>query len=168
MLKKALLVIDIQGITKNCKEIIENINSSIDWAVSHNIHVIYIRHEKFSARTKTFTPDTCGVELVPGFKMVSNNVFTKSKANALTSEDFAAFINKNEINDFYITGADAVACVKSTCYNLAKIGYTVTVISDCIISYDKKKFPEMSEYYKNYYNNKGCKIMSLIDIMSSN
>ncbi|MDR1341503.1 MAG: hypothetical protein LBK58_15850 [Prevotellaceae bacterium] len=29
--------------------------------------------------------------------------------------------NKNEISDFYITGADAVACVKSTCYNLTKM-----------------------------------------------
>ena len=25
----------------------------------------------------------------------------------------------------------------------------VTVISDCIIGYDKKKFPEMLDYYKN-------------------
>ncbi len=167
MLKKALVVIDIQNdITKNYKEIIDNINSSIDWAVKHNIHIVYIKHENLSTSTRTFKPDTRGVELAPDLKMVSDNIFTKSKANALTSEDFAAFVDKNEINDFYITGADAVACVKSTCYNLAKVGYTVTVISDCITSYDKKKFPEMSDYYKNYYKNKGCKIMSLNDILS--
>lgn len=169
MLKKALIVIDIQNdIAKNCKKIIENINLSIDWAVRHNIHVVYIRHESLSTRARTFKPGTCGVEFVLNLKIVSDNIFTKSKANALTSEDFVAFVDKNEINDFYITGADAVACVKSTCYNLAKVGYTVTVISDCIISYDKKKFPEMSDYYKNYYNNKGCKIISLKDIISFN
>ncbi len=27
---------------------------------------------------------------------------------------------QNEICDFYIAGADAVVCVKSTCYNLRK------------------------------------------------
>ena len=37
MIKKALVVIDIQNdITKNYKEIIANINKSIDWAVEKN------------------------------------------------------------------------------------------------------------------------------------
>jgi len=51
----------------------------------------------------------------------------------------------------------AVACVKSTVFNLSKSEYKVTVISDCITSYDKKKFPEMLEYYKN----NGSKVISL-------
>ena len=162
MLKKALVVIDIQNdITKNYKEIIDNINKSIDWAINNDIHVVYIRHENLSAGTRTFKPNTRGAELAPDLKMVSDNVFTKSKGNALTSEEFAAFIDKNEINDFYITGADAVACVNSTCYNLTKAGYNVTVLSDCITSYDKKKIPEMLDYYKN----KGSKIISLNDLL---
>ena len=50
MQKKALIIIDIQNdITKNYKEIIDNINSSIDWAVKNDIHVVYIRHENLSA-----------------------------------------------------------------------------------------------------------------------
>ena len=89
--------------------------------------------------------------------MVSDNIFTKSKGNALTSAEFAAFVNDNEISGFYITGADAVACVKSTCYNLTRAGYSVAVISDCITSYDKKKIPEMLGYYES----KGCKICDL-------
>ncbi|MFQ7536134.1 MAG: hypothetical protein ACLRL6_01530 [Clostridium sp.] len=37
---KALIVIDIQNdITKNYKEIIDNINSAIDWAVAHEIRL---------------------------------------------------------------------------------------------------------------------------------
>lgn len=51
-------------------------------------------------------------------KIVSSNIFTKCKGDALTSEEFSDFISKNEIHEFYIGGADAVACVKSTCYNL--------------------------------------------------
>jgi lipopolysaccharide biosynthesis glycosyltransferase len=73
--------------------------------------------------------------------IVSENVFIKSKGNALTSEAFA----------------DAVACVKSTCYNLRKANYGVNVLSDCITSYDKRKIDEMLEYYKS----KGSDIITL-------
>jgi len=158
MVNKALVVIDIQNdITKNYKEIINNINGAIDWAVNNSIHVVYIRHENLSAGTRTFKPGTRGSELVPDMKMVSENIFTKSKGNALTSEEFTDFIDKNEICDFYIAGADAVACVKSTCFNMCKASYGVKVLTDCITSYDKKKIPEMLHYYES----KGCELISL-------
>lgn len=164
MLKKALVIIDIQNdITKNYKEIIDSINKSIDWAVKKDIHVVYIRHENLSDGTRTFKPNTRGSELASDLKIVSKNVFTKYRGNALSSEEFADFINKNEICDFYIAGADAVACVKSTCYNLRKANYRVNVLSDCITSYDKKKIDEMLHYYES----KGAKIISLNDLLGS-
>ena len=162
MQKKALLIIDIQNdITKNYKEIINSINKAIDWAHSSDIHVVYIRHENLSAGTRTFKPNTHGSELAPDLKLVSKNVFTKSKGNALTSEKFAEFIRKNDIDEFYLTGADAVACVKSTCYNLCKENFKVTVISDCITSYDKRKIDEMLRYYES----KGSEVISLGTLM---
>lgn len=162
MKDQALVVIDIQNdITKNYKEIIGNINTAVDWAVAHDIHVVYIKHNNLSAGTKTFKPETRGAELVPDMKVVSQNIFTKTKGNALTSEDFAAFISKNEIGEFYIAGADAVACVKSTCYNMSKCGYIVHVLSDCITSYDKKKIDEMLQYYAS----KGCTVEKLSEVM---
>ncbi len=161
MLNKALVVIDIQNdITKNYKEIIDNINRSIDWAVKNDIHVVYIRHENLSDGTRTFKTGTRGAELAPDMNIVSENIFTKYKGNALTSEAFADFINKNEISDFYIAGADAVACVKSTCFNLRKANYNVSVLSDCITSYDKRKIDEML----NYYESKGCNITSVNEL----
>ena len=164
-MNKALVIIDIQNdITKNYKEIIGNINKAIDWAVDNGIPVVYIRHENLSDGTRTFKPNTRGAELVPDLKIVSKNVFTKYKGNALTSEEFADFVNKNEVAEFYITGADAVACVKSTCYNLAKANYKVNVLSDCITSYDKRKIDEMLKYYES----KGCKIISLNDLLEEN
>lgn len=156
MQNTALVIIDIQNdITKNYKEIINNINTSIDWASGKNLHVIYIRHENLSAGTRTFKPDTKGAELATDLKVVSNNIFTKYKTNALTSEDFSHFIKSNEISDFIITGADASVCVKSSCYNLRKADYNVTVLSDCITSYDKRKIPEMITYYES----KGCNVI---------
>jgi len=154
MQTKALVIIDIQNdITKNYKEIIGNINKTIDWAACNKVHVVYIRHENLSPGTRTFKPGTHGAELVPDLKMVSQNIFTKSKGNALTSQEFADFISQNKISEFYITGADAVACVKSTCYNMCKENYRVNVLSDCITSYDKRKIDEMLKYYQSKGSN---------------
>lgn len=162
MQKKALVIIDIQNdITKNYKDIINNINKAIDWAVNNNVHVIYIRHENLSVGTRTFKPNTHGAQLASDLRVVSKNIFTKYKGNALSSEEFTDFISKNEIYDFYIAGADAVACVKSTCYNLRKTNYDVNVLSDCVTSYDKRKIDEMLLYYKS----KGSKIISLNDLL---
>ena len=161
MQNKALVIIDIQkDITKNYKDIIDNINQAIDWAVGHDLHVIYIRHENITDGTRTFKPNTPGAELASDLKIVSDNVFTKVKSNALTSEAFTDFIAKNDISEFYITGADATVCVKSTCFNLRKADYDVSVLSDCITSWSKKKIPEMIGYYES----KGCKIIALSDL----
>ena len=164
MKKQALVIIDIQNdITKNYKEIIGNINKAIAWAVGSNIHVIYIKHNNLSAGTRIFKTCTPGTELVSDMDIVSGNIFTKSKGNALTSEAFADFIKKNEIGEFFIAGADAIACVKSTCYNMAMSGYTVHVLSDCITSYDKRKIDEMLQYYES----KGCSVEKLSEIIGS-
>lgn len=162
MQNKALVIIDIQNdITKNYKDIIENVNTAVDWAVGNSVHVVYIKHNNLSDGTRTFKPGTVGAELVPDMKIVSDNIFTKSKGNALTCGEFADFIDKNKICDFYIAGADAIACVKSTCYNMCKSGYNVSVLSDCITSYDKRKIDEMLQYYED----KGCKIICLSDLL---
>lgn len=162
MQNKALVVIDIQNdITKNYREIIDNINSAIDWASVQGMPVVYIKHNNLSVGTRTFKPGTPGAELVPEMKVVSENVFTKSKGNALTSKEFADFITDNGITEFYITGADATACVKSTCYNMTKHGYVVHVLSDCITSYDKRKIDEMLRYYAS----KGCSVERLSDVL---
>ena len=165
MQKKSLVVIDIQNdITKNYKEIIDKVNRSIDWAVDNEIHVVYIRHYNLSEGTRTFKPNTRGSELVSDLKLVSENIFEKSKGNALTSEGFADFIRKNEISEFYITGADAIACVKSTVFNMCKENYKVTVLADCITSYYKRKIDEMLKYYEK----NGSNIVNLNDLLAAN
>ena len=147
MSNKALVVIDIQNdITKHYRDIIDKINAAIDWA------------------TRTFKPDTKGAELAPDLKVVSSHIFVKTKANTLTSRDFSEYIRENSINEFYITGADATGCVKSTCFNMAKAGYTVHVISDCVTSYDLKKMPEMLSYYAD----KGCEVKTLAEYVGLN
>ena len=158
MSSKALVVIDIQNdITKHYRDIIGNINDAIEWATAKGMHIVYIKHNNITAGTRTFKPGSNGEKLVPEMKVVSDNTFVKTKSNALTSEAFSAFISANGINEFYVAGADATGCVKSTCFNMAKAGFMVHVLSDCITSYDLKKLPEMFAYYES----KGCEIKKL-------
>ena len=160
MQTKALVVIDMQNdITKHYRDVVGNVNKAIDWAVSEGMHVVYIKHNNITAGTRTFKPSTHGEELVPELKVVSDNIFVKTKSNALTSEAFCSFIAENGITEFYVAGADATACVKSTCFNMRKTGYTVHVLSDCVTSYDLKKLPEMLSYYAK----QGCEIKTLAD-----
>ena len=127
------------------------------------IHYTKKQGEDIILKTIIFYTPTRGSELVSDMKLVSKNIFEKSKGNALTSEDFADFIKNNEISEFYITGADAIACVKSTVFNMCKENYKVTVLSDCITSYDKRKIDEML----NYYEKNGSKIINLRDLLHS-
>lgn len=158
MSKKALVVIDIQNdITKHYRDIVGNINAAIDWAAAEGMHIVYIKHNNLSAATRTFRPGTRGEELAPELKVVSDNIFVKTKSNALTSEAFAAFVVEHDIREFYIAGADATACVKSTCFNMRKAGFVVHVFSDCVTSYDLKKLPEMMDYYEK----QGCEVRPL-------
>ena len=163
MKNKALVVIDLQNdITKNYRSIIEKVNTAILWAQSVGMNIIYIQHNNITAGTRTFKPDTKGAELVPELNIVSDNIFVKTKSNTLTSEAFRDFIKANGIDEFYICGADATACVKSTCYNMTKAGYTVHVLSDCVTSYDLKKIDEMIAYYAS----KGCEVKTLDETIS--
>ena len=158
MKNRALVVIDLQNdITKHYREIIDRVNQAIDWAIGQNMYVVYIQHNNLFAGTRTFKPGTRGAELVPELNVVSDHIFKKSKSSALTSEAFTAFIQENGITEFYLAGADAAACIKSTCFNLAKRGYCVHVLSDCITISDKTTLPELLAYYES----KGCKVLSL-------
>ena len=155
MNQKALVVIDIQNdITKHYHDIVAHINDAIDWATNEKMHVIYIKHNNMTTGTRTFKPGTHGEELAPELKVVSDHIFVKTKSNALTCEAFTSFIDTHGINEFYVAGADATACVKSTCFNMRKAGYQVHVLCDCITSYDLKKLPVMFTYYEK----QGCEL----------
>lgn len=161
MNNKALVVIDLQNdITKHYKDVIDKVNQAVDWAVEKGMQVVYIKHNNVTDGTRTFKAGTRGAELVPELKVVSNDIFVKTKSNALTSEDFVSFIQSRNITEFFVAGADATACVKSTVYNMVKTGYIVHVLADCITSYDLGKIDEMLEYYAN----KGCIVEKLVDV----
>ena len=77
MQTKALVVIDIQNdITKHYRDIVDNINAAIEWAVSEDMHVVYIKHNNITAATRTFKPGTRGEELAPELKVASDHIYS--------------------------------------------------------------------------------------------
>ena len=159
-MNKSLVVIDLQNdITKNYRDIIGNVNKAIEIAKESGLIVVYIKQNNVTESTRTFKAGTRGEAFVPELDIVSDNVFVKTKGNALASVEFVKFIEDNGIKEFYVCGADATACVKSTCFNMTKYGYTVHVLSDCVTSYDKSKIDEMLKYYES----KGCELLSVAD-----
>ena len=156
---KALVVIDIQNdITKNYKEIINNLNKAIELAKERNIPIIYIKNIFLDTKYgNAFQPGTPGVEFTSDLKILSQNIFIKHDGSAYTSKEFVEFLERNHIKHVILTGADAFYCVKFTCEDFCKNNYNVTVLSDCITSFDKTKIPELLEYYSS----KGAKINTL-------
>ena len=64
MKNSALVVIGLQNdIAKHYREIIENVNAAISWAIQKELWIIYIQHNNLSAGTRTFKPGTRGAEL---------------------------------------------------------------------------------------------------------
>lgn len=55
MKNSALVVIDLQNdITKNYREIIDNVNRAIDFALEKDMHVVYIKQKNVSPRHEDF------------------------------------------------------------------------------------------------------------------
>jgi nicotinamidase-related amidase len=148
MQNKALLVIDLQNdITRHYKDIIDNVNLAIEWAIENEVHIAYIKHEILSDTARVFRPGTSGVEFVPELSIASDNIFTKHEPSPVTCPAFMEFVESNEIAGFDLSGADATQCVKSTCFNLRKAEYDVTVLADCIASWKPALVDEMLDYY---------------------
>ena len=100
MQNKALVVIDIQNdITKNYREIVDTLNNAINWAISQEMHVVYICQNNITPSAKNFLPGTKGAEIVPELQVVSDNIFIKTKTNALTSVAFCEYIAENGITE---------------------------------------------------------------------
>ena len=64
--------------------------------------------------------------------MLNKNVYSKSKMNALTNKKLSQFLKENSIDELYITGLFAEACIKGTAKGAIKNKYSATIIEDAV------------------------------------
>lgn len=165
--RPALLVIDIQeGITgqsasgfnrnlvRQSEPFIQAVNAAIDRAQSRQIPVIYVRQENTDKIVKLITggkflaAGTPGTALDPRVKVVPGPVFVKHLMNTFSNPEFDAYLRDNHINHLYMTGLDAAQCVDRTIKGALKRGYTVTALTDALITNEAKKKEEILQNYQ--------------------
>lgn len=160
---KALLVIDIQedatGKTaskpyENSKELIDNVNSVINNSEKKGITVIYIKHEIISnflngimMRNK-FIKGTPGSEIDSRIKIINNYIFSKDKGDALSNLELDGFLKRNNINELFMVGLDAAACVYKTSIGAISRGYKTVVLKDAIVTSNMGEMPKILDKYK--------------------
>ena len=160
---KALLVIDIQedatGKTtkkpyQNSKELIDNVNSVINNSEKKGITVIYIKHEingNFLNKIimgNRFIKGTLGSEIDSRIKIINNYIFSKDKGDALSNLKLDSFLKQNNINEVFMVGLDAAACVYKTSIGAIKRGYKAIVLKDAIVTSNMRKMPQILDKYK--------------------
>lgn len=167
--QKALLVIDIQedytgAIAKppfpykDSERLITTVNKLIEDASKKDIMVVYIRQEfdGFVGRTisKLFGHSTAikgslGTEFDKRINIISNHCFTKSSPDAFNNPKLEVFLNEHQINELYLVGLDAAACVYFTAKGALKRGYSVSIIKDGIVLLAEKKWDSLLEKFKH-------------------
>ena len=162
---KALLILDIQNdftsstaklpVDPNqAREIIANINKLTAYTQLNGLTPIYIGNE-FSRndilnifRNFAAIIGSEGCKIDERLNVVNNNYFSKNRSSAFTSKRLTAFLKLHNADELYIAGLYGEACVWATVKDAIKLGYRVTVLSDCIASKNDKKRKSVIEKYK--------------------
>ena len=149
MVKQALMVIDIQeGTTGSYSddeyyqmrsdEIIQTLNLLADSSAQSGVPVIYIKsvihNVLINILNDTYAPESPGSRLDERLHVVSENVFSKDKADAFSNSALDTFLINNHINKLVLTGLDLSGCVNSTLLAAVNRNYTISLISDALLA----------------------------------
>lgn len=147
MNKKALIVVDLQKdflcdgrkpmFSYNTKELIDNVNDSIDRCLKDGYDIIYIRqvYQNIVTNRKLIgfaIKGTPGADLYDGLNIVSDNVFEKYFPNTYTSKAFREFMQKGGYSEVAICGVDECGCVGATAKGAVKAGMKVSMLTGSI------------------------------------
>lgn len=143
---KILLVLDIQKLftsttisDSSAMSLIDNSNSIISKFNPNNVIYIQSIARVLNVSLKGFRVDTLpDLELDPRLNVVNNNIFTKNKGNAFTSEELNSFVEKSSIKEIIVIGLLAENCVKETLLGGKKKGYTMYYIPEAIAAKNKE------------------------------
>ena len=166
MKKQAILIIDIQDdftgenakmpVDKNqAVEMISNLNKLIDKTDTSKTEIIYIGNEysKWDIlnifRNFASIRGTDGTKLDKRLHIVNETYFSKSKMNAFSNPDLASYLRAKNINEIFIGGLYADACIYGTAKGGLKEKLKVNVLTDCIATKsDKMRDKTILKYEK--------------------
>jgi nicotinamidase-related amidase len=179
--KKALLVIDLQkDLTdsdgkaiinlKQTDNAIGSVNRIIENYRQFDMSPIYIRHEvepNFIINLITrgvLAEGSPGAEIDFRIKVVNDKIFVKHVMDAFSNSNFEHYLKENSINQLFLTGIDAEACVDRTLRAALSRGYLVTVISDAIATKNDARLQKKFNEFKNL----GVAILTTEELLTLN
>ncbi len=146
----ALLVMDIQkdftrppnggpAKIKDAAGLIERVNILSQKAKTAGLKVVYIKTEYGRdeyilnmIRKNSAIAGTPGTDFDADLKLVSGDVFSKSRMDALSNPDLERFFRTNNIGRVYIAGLDANYCVKKTALAALNRGLKVILLTGAL------------------------------------
>ena len=140
---KALLVIDIQKsyISRYNHNLLSKINERILEAEKNHWDIVYIKNIK-RLRNRTLTE-----EFADGLAVLSDNVFCKNEANAVSSVNLLSFLQSKSIKELEILGVDVNSCIKASVKGAIDCGFSVMVPLDSIGVINQNRFENTKDLF---------------------
>lgn len=142
---------------KGSEQLIEKVNKLIDSAQKRQIPVIYIKQAFDGWAGRMFSNlflggtalrGTPGAEIDKRISVVTDYIFTKSRADAFANPSLDAFLISHRVNKLYIVGLDAEFCVYLTAKGAINRGYEVNIIKDGVLLFEEGKWDSLLKKYK--------------------
>jgi nicotinamidase-related amidase len=136
--------IDILGVVKNTKYIIEElikspeyivISTPINFSDDYSELVEPVGILKTIKDVGAFKKGMVGSEVIPEIKSFGEEIIEvqgKKGLNAFIGTKLEEILNKNDVEEVILAGCVCSICIDSTGRSAAERGYKVTMVSDCI------------------------------------
>jgi nicotinamidase-related amidase len=160
----ALLVIDIQHdftqpngrmpvAADQAEQTITNINAMLEASEAKAVLPVYVGNEfgRFDPlnlfRNFASVKGTAGSRLDPRLRVVGNGYFSKRTGNAFSNPGLASFLREAGVEQLYLTGLYAEACVFETFKGARRLGFDCVVVKDAIATKTDERRRAMTERF---------------------
>ncbi|MBH1940684.1 cysteine hydrolase [Mobilitalea sibirica] len=173
MNKTALLVVDVQTALVNwepfkVQELIANINELLTYCRSHNIEVVYVRHN--GDKGTELETGTSGWEIYSDVAPIKEEkIVDKHFNSAFRQTELKEYLDKQGIKDIILVGMQSEYCMDVTCKVAFEYGFNVIVPEGTTTTFDNEfmKAEDINRFYVyKMWNNRYAKVMSIDEIKS--
>jgi len=163
----AIIVVDIQedytGKTakppfpyQDSETLIASINPVLERAVAHGCTIVYTTQE-FEGFLGTIVSKLLfkgvaikgqpGTKIDSRLKVVSDHHISKSNLNAFANPQLHAVLQEHHITDLYFVGLDGAYCLDKTARAGVRLGYSVHLLEDCVVTQFEKRCASLRKQY---------------------
>ncbi|MDH2662486.1 MULTISPECIES: cysteine hydrolase family protein [Acinetobacter] len=145
MSKQAVIVVDLQNEylptgklpLVNIEAALDNAAKVIEYARTHSIPVIHIRHEFLDPNASFFVKNTTGVEIIDTVSPLEDEcVITKNYPNSFLQTELDQKLKAEGVDQLTIIGAMSHMCIDATTRAASDLGYQCTVVEDACTTMD--------------------------------